>query len=117
LKLLVDTHVLLWWLGNDGLLSETATALIKDPGNVVFVSAVTLWEIWLKQSLGKLRLPAEFERKLAKFQAFADRGQFGTRSGALRHARAMPVQGSPSCCQDQQKPWTCALRIRLALEW
>jgi PIN domain nuclease of toxin-antitoxin system len=63
-RLLLDTHVLLWWLGNDPLLSQTANALIRDPENVIFVSAVSLWEIWLKESLGKLRLPASFEEKL-----------------------------------------------------
>jgi PIN domain nuclease of toxin-antitoxin system len=39
--------------------------MISDPENTVFVSAVALWEIWLKQSLGKLRLPADFEERLA----------------------------------------------------
>jgi PIN domain nuclease of toxin-antitoxin system len=65
LKLLLDTHVLLWWLGNDSSLSKTAGALISNPENVVFVSAVSIWEIWLKQSLGKLRLPERFEERLA----------------------------------------------------
>jgi len=64
-RLLLDTHVLLWWLANDASLSPAAGALIRDPGNVIFVSAVSLWEIWLKQSLGKLRLPASFEERLA----------------------------------------------------
>ncbi len=61
----MDTHILLWWLGNDPLLSESARALMRDPENVIFVSAVSLWEIWLKLSLGKLRLPVEFEETLA----------------------------------------------------
>lgn len=65
MRLLLDTHVLLWWLANDPSLSPTASALIEDPENVIFVSAVTLWEIWLKESLGKLRLPATFSEKLA----------------------------------------------------
>jgi PIN domain nuclease of toxin-antitoxin system len=65
LRLLLDTHVLLWWLRNNPLLSKAALSLIRDPENVVFVSAVSLWAIWLKQSLGKLRLPDGFEEKLA----------------------------------------------------
>ncbi len=65
MKLLLDTHVLLWWLGNDTALTAQARSLIGNPENTVFVSAVTLWEIWLKQSLGKLRLPSNFEEKLA----------------------------------------------------
>jgi PIN domain nuclease of toxin-antitoxin system len=65
LRLVLDTHVLLWWSGNDPALPATAGALIQDPENVNFVSAVNLWETWLKESLGKLRLPAEFQEKLA----------------------------------------------------
>ena len=57
--------MLLWWLGGDPSLSQTASVLIQDPANIVFVSSVSLWEIWLKESLGKLRLPATFEEKLA----------------------------------------------------
>jgi PIN domain nuclease of toxin-antitoxin system len=65
LRLLLDTHLLLWWVANSESLSKRARALISDPENTVFVSAVSLWEIWLKESLGKLRLPANFEDKLA----------------------------------------------------
>ena len=65
MRLLLDTHVLLWWLANDVALSKTAADLIRDPGNVVFVSTVSHWEIWLKQSIGKLRVPAAFEQRLA----------------------------------------------------
>lgn len=66
MRLLLDTHVLLWWLANDPSLSKTAADLIRDPENVVFVSAVTHWEICLKQSIGKLRLPDAFEQRLAE---------------------------------------------------
>ena len=65
MKLLLDTHILLWWMGNDPSLSATASTLIRDPENMVFVSAVSLWEIRLKESLGKLRLPVNFEERLA----------------------------------------------------
>jgi PIN domain nuclease of toxin-antitoxin system len=65
LRILLDTHVLLWWLAGSPSLPEAAGALIGDPENTVFVSAVSLWEIWLKVSLDKLRLPADFESKLA----------------------------------------------------
>jgi PIN domain nuclease of toxin-antitoxin system len=65
LKLLLDTHILLWWLDANPLLSDEAIRLIREPENTIFVSAVSLWEIWLKQSLGKLRLPANFLERLA----------------------------------------------------
>ena len=65
MKILLDTHLILWWLANSPSLSDQARALISDPGNTLFISAVSLWEIWLKVSLGKLRLPADFETRLA----------------------------------------------------
>ncbi|HUB79295.1 MAG TPA: type II toxin-antitoxin system VapC family toxin [Bryobacteraceae bacterium] len=65
MKLLLDTRILLWWLDANPLLPRDAMALIRDPQNTIFVSAVSLCEIWLKQSLGKLRLPASFQERLA----------------------------------------------------
>jgi PIN domain nuclease of toxin-antitoxin system len=65
MRLLLDTHVLLWWLGDDPALSGTARELIASPENAIFVSAVCLWEIWLKQSLGKLTLPLDFDARLS----------------------------------------------------
>jgi PIN domain nuclease of toxin-antitoxin system len=65
LRLLLDTHLLLWWLEGSPSLPTQAREMIRDPENTVFVSAVSLWEIWLKQSLGKLRLPVDFTERLA----------------------------------------------------
>ncbi|MGH9671606.1 MAG: type II toxin-antitoxin system VapC family toxin [Bryobacteraceae bacterium] len=65
MKLLLDAHLVLWWLGNSRALPGLARQLIGDAENTVFVSAVTHWELWLKVSLGKLRLPADFAERLA----------------------------------------------------
>lgn len=65
MRLLLDTHLLLWWLCNDKSLSALARSLIANPENTVCVSAVSHWEIRLKQSLGKLELPSDFDTKLA----------------------------------------------------
>lgn len=65
MKLLLDTHLLLWWLSNSPLLPARASRLIADPDNTIFVSAVSLWEVWLKSSVGKLRVPSGFAQKLA----------------------------------------------------
>lgn len=64
MRLLIDTHLLLWWLADSPLLPDKARHLIGEPSNTIFVSAVTFWEIWLKASLGKLRLPADFEERV-----------------------------------------------------
>ncbi|HEX3745785.1 MAG TPA: type II toxin-antitoxin system VapC family toxin [Bryobacteraceae bacterium] len=65
MKILLDTHILLWWLDANPLLPQQAIALISEPENTIFVSAVSHWEIWLKHSLGKLRLPSNFPDRLA----------------------------------------------------
>ena len=57
MNLLLDTHVLLWAIGNHPNLSSEARNAITDGQNVVFVSAVTAWEIAIKRGLGKLDVP------------------------------------------------------------
>jgi PIN domain nuclease of toxin-antitoxin system len=66
MKILLDTHLLLWWLADHPSLSALARQIIANPENAIFVSSVSLWEIWLKQSLQKLSLPPDFERRLAR---------------------------------------------------
>lgn len=58
-RLLLDTHVLLWWLIDDPALGATARAAIADPRNQVYVSAVSTWEISIKRALGKLEAPVD----------------------------------------------------------
>jgi len=55
-RLLLDTHVLLWAIGKTDELSAQIVKHITDNENEVFVSAVSLWEIALKYSIGKLKL-------------------------------------------------------------
>ena len=62
--LLLDTHVLLWWLDDPTSLDAAARRLIADPGNRVFVSAAVAWEITIKRQLGKLEAPDDFEEAL-----------------------------------------------------
>jgi PIN domain nuclease of toxin-antitoxin system len=64
MRLLIDTRLLLWWLAASPVLPIRARDLISDPENAVFVSAVSLWEIRLKQSLDKLRMPRDFRERL-----------------------------------------------------
>ena len=59
-KLLLDTHVFLWWRSNDQLLQGAARTAIAD-ADVVFVSAATAWEAGIKASLGRLDLPDTVE--------------------------------------------------------
>ena len=54
MRLLLDTHALLWWLAGDRKLSAAARSAIGDEENIVFVSAASAWEISTKHRLGKL---------------------------------------------------------------
>jgi PIN domain nuclease of toxin-antitoxin system len=66
---LIDTHFLLWWLADDPALGERARHVIASPENLVCYSAASIWEIRIKQSIGKLELPEGFTDSLAA-QAF-----------------------------------------------
>jgi PIN domain nuclease of toxin-antitoxin system len=64
--LLLDTHVLLWWLFGDTRLTPTMREAIADPMSTVLVSAVTAWEMAIKAALGKLAVPDSLTRQLAQ---------------------------------------------------
>lgn len=63
MRLLLDTHALLWWLNDDTKLGNHARGLIGDSENDVLVSVVSLWEITVKLRIGKL--DADLEEILA----------------------------------------------------
>ncbi len=71
MNLLLDTSVLLWWLNGEPPLPKRVHDTIADGGNVVFVSAAAIWEIRIKSSIGKLKLPDDFARVL-RDQAFVE---------------------------------------------
>ena len=62
MRLLLDTHAFLWFVAGDFTLSAHARSLIEDEGNDKLVSIVSLWEIAVKTSLGKLPLAKPFEQ-------------------------------------------------------
>jgi PIN domain nuclease of toxin-antitoxin system len=59
-KLLLDTHTLLWHADGDPQMSVTATSLIGDPSNELFISMATVWEIAIKVGRKKLTLSAPY---------------------------------------------------------
>ena len=62
MRLLLDTHALLWWISDDDRLSARARALVGDGANEVFVSAVSAWEIVVKAGIGRLEVPEPVDR-------------------------------------------------------
>lgn len=64
MRVLLDTHVLLWWLADDPRLAAGIRAAIADGGNTIYVSSVSIAEIAIKTSLQKLRAPDGLLRSL-----------------------------------------------------
>lgn len=64
MKLLLDTHALIWWFGGDRL-TPRAKAAISDPDNLVYVSAASIWEMSIKQTLGKLEISGDFDKAVS----------------------------------------------------
>jgi PIN domain nuclease of toxin-antitoxin system len=60
MRILLDSHTLLWWMEDPSKLKPAARLAIADPKNLVFASAASIWEIGLKISKGKLRVPMNF---------------------------------------------------------
>lgn len=59
MRLLVDTHILLWWLAGDSKLPPAAHHAISDPRNSAAVSAVSVWEAAIKSAIGRLRIDGD----------------------------------------------------------
>ena len=62
----IDTHIFLWFISGDTRLSINVQAAIRDPGNDVYLSAVSVWETIVKYQLGGLPLPEPPETYLPK---------------------------------------------------
>ncbi len=56
-KFLLDTHILLWWLADHPNLPKQVRNIINSRKNIICVSAISAWEIGIKQSIGKLTIP------------------------------------------------------------
>jgi PIN domain nuclease of toxin-antitoxin system len=89
LRVLLDTHALLWWLADDPALSRTAARIIADTKNTVVVSAASAWEIAIKVRLGKLptaaSLMSDFCSQIERegFELLTISAEHGIRGGIL----------------------------------
>jgi PIN domain nuclease of toxin-antitoxin system len=57
---LLDTHTFLWFINDDPALSNTAKTLVENAENTIYLSIVSIWEIAIKVSLGRLEIPTPF---------------------------------------------------------
>ena len=80
MRLLLDTHVLLWWLSDDRKLAQSAREIIANPANDVIVSSASAWEISIKAALGRLEI------ELDSLEAAVERNGFRPLPIGVRHA-------------------------------
>ena len=105
MRLLLDSHVLLWTLLDDPKLSETARALIADEGNEVFYSPASLYELLFKAARGRMRTDA-----MALLEAVRDSGieELGLTTPHLVHAARL--------AWEHGDPWDRILLAQATLE-
>jgi PIN domain nuclease of toxin-antitoxin system len=61
MRILPDSHALLWWASDSERLSKRARALLNDDDNQMLFSAVATWEIYVKHAMGKLQHLGDFD--------------------------------------------------------
>ena len=83
MRLLLDTHAFLWWIGDDPRLPAKARKLISGAQNEVFLSAASAWELAIKTRIGRLRLAENLEEFVTKHVAI---NGFQVLPVNLRHA-------------------------------
>ncbi|MBF0167326.1 MAG: type II toxin-antitoxin system VapC family toxin [Alphaproteobacteria bacterium] len=83
MRLLLDTHALLWWFAGDEKLSKPARRLLEESQNEVLVSSASIWEIATKHRLGK---QAEAEALLEDLEGHLSSQGFSTLPIEPRHA-------------------------------
>ncbi len=84
MRLLLDTHALLWWLFDDPKLPSTARELLADPDNDVLVSSASAWEICTKHRVGKLPAASQLVLDVA---GWVNRAGFLELPVTIRHAQ------------------------------
>jgi PIN domain nuclease of toxin-antitoxin system len=89
-RLLLDTHVFLWYITADPKLPESFRVVTQDASNVVFLSSISVWEAVIKQGLGKLTLPALPAAYLPQQRVAHGIAALPVDEGAMAHLAELP---------------------------
>jgi PIN domain nuclease of toxin-antitoxin system len=95
MRLLLDTHIFLWFISGDSRLTVAARSAIQDPANVVYLSVASGWETIIKYQLGKLPLPQPPETYLPE-----QRARHQIASLAVDEASVAQLAGLPPLHRD-----------------
>jgi PIN domain nuclease of toxin-antitoxin system len=96
MKILLDTHIFLWYITADPKLPATFRVAVQDPANEVYLSVVSVWEAVIKHALGKLSLPGAPATYLPQQRAAHRIASLPVEEGAMPHLAALaPVHRDP----------------------
>ncbi len=95
MRILLDTHVFLWWAVDDPQLSVELRQALESPDNLVFLSSASVWEIVIKQGLGRIRLPDDPADWL---QAYLT--QYGLLPLAIEYVHVLAIRTLPPRHKD-----------------
>ena len=95
MRILLDTHAFLWWIGGDRRLPARARKLIADGRNELLFSAASGWEIAVKAGLGRIQLPAPMDRFLSE-----QLNLNGVAALPIQMSHALGVHGLPFLHRD-----------------
>jgi PIN domain nuclease of toxin-antitoxin system len=90
MRLLLDTHVFLWYISADPQLPAAFQNAIRDPANAVFLSAASVWEAVIKHALGKLPLPEAPAEYLPRQRVAHRISPLPIEEGAFVHLASLP---------------------------
>jgi len=63
---LLDTHIFIWWLQSNKHLTTSVKKILSDTNNTIYISVVTVWEMFIKIEKGKLRIPRPLDGVIKK---------------------------------------------------
>lgn len=90
MRLLLDTHILIWALLDHPMLSRSARALLGDPDNTIWISSISFFEVSIKRSLGRSGLQCS----TAEVKQYVEQSHLGVLGLSARHA-----------CTLEELPW------------
>jgi PIN domain nuclease of toxin-antitoxin system len=90
MRLLLDTHIFLWYISADPQLPVPLRDAIRDPANEVYLSAASVWEAVIKHALGKLPLPEAPAAYLPRQREAHRIASLPVEEGAFVHLASLP---------------------------
>jgi PIN domain nuclease of toxin-antitoxin system len=91
MRLLIDTHIFLWYISADSKLPVSFLAAIREPANEIYLSVASIWEAVIKHRLGKLPLPAPPAEYLPQQRNAHGIATLPVDEGAIIHLAGLPA--------------------------